>query len=303
MKINIVFNSLRTSIIDDCDWSLKSISIYLCSLYEGCDLFVGNVFIKSPLTSKVVSILFKEKILFKPNKMPSSITKIQSLLTSNNIIIKHIYTFQDICMYLEVLCIKNGNKLLVYIPPKYSISANDVDSTINVYELTKFIINNKNSIEVYTGEMSEKEFEEYKKVDIKHQEHNDKLPLEDKLEEKYKRHIVLNNLIEEDEKYLFDLIRQLKRLKYCVENLEYKLSLKYKSYLLCLTESNEMEYFCIKNYEGKDMTNMLVIVNIKDLYNNMHKLQSNINDVYNGVYSVISNTQKSQLKNFVLIMN
>ena len=239
--------------------------------------------------------------------MPSSINKLQTLLNSNNIVIKNIYLFEKKCIYLEVLCLQNGNKIMVYIPSKYNININnsDIDSSINIYELEKFIINSKNNIEIYTGEVSDQDLtNNYKEILIESNDiENSVVDPENKLESKYQKHIVLNNLIKEDEKYILDIIRQIKRLKFCVEHLEYKIGFKYKHFLVCLTSNNELNYFCIKNYDGKEMISMIVIVNIKDLYNNINKLQSNINDVYSGVYNIISDTQFSHLNNFNKIIN
>ena len=72
----------------------------------------------------------------------------------------------------------------------------------------------------------------YTEVDIAlDSSHND---MAGHLEESYNHPLSLKDMSKEDKTNLREIFRQLRRLRFCVQNLKYKLCIVYKGYLCCI---------------------------------------------------------------------
>lgn len=224
--------------------------------------------------------------------MPS-INKLQKLLVNNGLIIKSMYTIGKLCIYMEVLCIDNANTFILYIPSKYKIKVNEEDK--DSYSLTLFKIDESDdTLNKLVGKLTNSHMENlYNEIDM---------PIDitskdmiHKLEEKYKKIITIEDIDRDDIKSVTDMYRQINRLKYCVQNISYKICLKYKNYLICLVD-NDIYTFVIKDYKGKEQFNMYVIVDIKTLYENINKIQNIICNIQDSIYDVLNKNQTSHTK-------
>lgn len=229
-----------------------------------------------------------------------SLNKLENLLVSKNIIINKIFVIDNLCVYIEVLSTLNGNMFLLYIPSKYDIKTDDRDDVYKI-SIIEDINNVDNIIEEYGDEPDNLDIEKkYNEVDLD-------IKIEKKsniagiLEENYNRPINLQNIIK-NKKELQNINRQLRRIKFCTQNIKYKVSIRYKNYLLCVKKDDSIQCFMIKQYTGKKTYNMMIIVDLETFYNSMDTINTDINTIQEGIFKVLDKNQESNIKTFSKIL-
>lgn len=222
--------------------------------------------------------------------MPLSITKLQQLLQSKGYIPSKYFVLEKYVCFIELLYIKNATTFLLYIPSKYNfVPTSDMDSYTITY------------IDTESTDGIAEEYTENGNVESMYGDNINLSPdknekLEDHLEEYYKHPISLKDISEEDSTELKAIYRQMKRLKYCVQNIKYKVGIIYKNYICAIRRDDSISCFTIKSYPRKDKKQLLVITDLEVFYSKNDKLMSDIETVRKGVHKVLHKNQKLQVK-------
>lgn len=235
--------------------------------------------------------------------MSLSISKLEDLLISKNFHPKRYFVINKYCAFVEVLNIKNSTTFMLSIPSKYKFKLKEGES---VYSLKIIDIKADNlPVEDYTKEPTDV-YMENKYIEV---ELTNKLLRTDEntgdiegniagyLEEGYKKQISLKDISKEDKNDIKDLVRQLKRLKYCVQSIGYKLIIFYMNYLCVLDRDETIECFLIKQFNKIHSRRLLVSVDLELFYENKERLVQDITDIENGIYRVFDKNQENHIKN------
>ena len=124
----------------------------------------------------------------------------------------------------------------------------------------------------------------------------DKDEMEEHLENNYKQAISLDEISNDDITDIKAIYRQLKRLKFCVQNLKYKLAITYKNYICAIRRDDSIDCIMIKNYPRDPVKQLLVIVDLETLYEKEDKLLEDIQVVRESIYKVIERNQTNHGK-------
>lgn len=226
--------------------------------------------------------------------MTLSILKLEQMIYSMGMIISKYYTINSICIYIEVFTVINGTTelLLVYIPSKYDF---EVKNKPNIFEMDYYNSSDKNITytETYAGEADKHSIQDaYNNIDISGVDSN----LENKLNNTYKKQIVLKEVSDEDNKKILDINRQLERYSYCLTSDNYTICMLYKNYLCCLKRDGEtIENYIVKTYSNDENIRFYVSVDlpflIKDKNQNIHR---HVSDLTKGFYRILD---KYHMKN------
>jgi hypothetical protein len=229
--------------------------------------------------------------------MPLSINKLEKLLSKKGLLPKKYFTMHGLCVYIEVLSISNADSFMLYIPSKYEISISDME---NVYK-TRYIdvSEDGNIIGDYAGEPDNFELEkEYDEVDIDlspDNRHRDDMA--GYLEEHYNHPLSLKDITRDDTKHLREIFRQLRRLKFCVQSLSYKLCILFKDYLCCIRRDDTFEGFAIQNLRGPSEMKLMVTLDLETLYSKIDSVSVDVKTVREGVYNVLNKNQSKHIRN------
>lgn len=219
------------------------------------------------------------------------LSKLETLLSTKGFIIKKIYVISGMCVYLEILCLSSADIFLLYIPSKYDISAKDsrVKYKIEYIEFEEL----DNIPGNYAGEPDKLELEGvYEEINLEiSADRDNKDDLEEHLEESYKRPVSLKDSNKNDTKEIKDIFRQLKRLRFCVQNIKYKLAIQFKNYICCVRRDDSVDCFCIKHYRGEASRKLFIIVDLETLYDKISSVETDIKTVRDGVYKVLNKNQ------------
>ena len=224
-----------------------------------------------------------------------SLNKLEIFLSQKGFFIKKIFTISEMCVYIEIICINNADIFLLYIPSKYDIKAdgrNDVYKIsyieINVDEIDTVVKDHIEGMDNLDLEML------YDEVNLEHKHSED---LAGHMEENYKRSITLKEITKNDSCDLKDIFRQLNRLKFCTQNIKYKLSIQFKYYMICIRRDDSLDCFYIKNYPIlKLQRRLMVIVDLEKLYDSIDSVELDIKTVQNSIYKILDKNQLSHSK-------
>ena len=219
--------------------------------------------------------------------MPLSTSKLEKLLSLKGFVPSRYFVMHSIIVYMEIVSILTADTFLLYIPSKYKFVIKNGDS---VYKVKYIDIDETdyNTADNYAGEQDENTVENtYKEIDLNiiPTVQGDNIALN--LEENYKHIISLKDIYNGDMKELKDICRQLKRIRFCVQNVKYKIAIMYKNYICSIKRDESIEVFSIEKFIGKDCTKLYVTVDLELLYEKMESLLLNISTIRKGLYHIL----------------
>lgn len=220
--------------------------------------------------------------------MPLSIAKLQDFLSSKGFVPNKYFTMEGSCFYIELFCLKTADIFLLYIPSKYDIQ---VKSDNNVFKIKYIDMSNSDNItDEYAGQPDNLDIENaYGNMQVQLSPDKDKM--EEHLESHYRHGISLSDISKDDTTDLKGAYRQLKRLKYCVQNLKYKLAIIYKNYLCAIRRDESIDCFTAKNYPREDCKQLMVVIDLETFYDKSEKLVEDIQVVRQSIYRVLERNQ------------
>ena len=231
--------------------------------------------------------------------MTLSISKLEKMLATGGFLPKKYFIIHGYCAYVEVVSVQTADILLVAIPSSYKFKLRAEDGTTFKIKYIK-MDENEGTAQDYGGEPDDMDVEKnYTEIDVDDEtEFHDKGNggMEGHLEEAYKRPIALKELSQEDKTDVKDLHRQLKRLRYCVQSIKYKLGIVYNNYLSVIDRKEHIECFLIKHYPRKPIRKLMVIIDLELLYKDIKLAVNNISIVRQGLHKVLDKNQMSQIK-------
>lgn len=229
-----------------------------------------------------------------------SISKLEQLLTTKGFTSKRYFIIHKYCAFIEVVNIKTSSTFMLSIPSKYKFKLKEGDYVFNLKIID--IESDNLPAEDYAKEPDSLEMEKkYLEVELTNKllrnNENTEGNISGYLEEGYKRQISLKDMTKEDKSDIKDLVRQVKRLKYCVQSIGYKLIIFYMNYICVLDRDDTIECFFIKKFTKIHSRRLLISIDLELFYENMDRLEQDINDVEAGIYRVFDKNQESHIKN------
>lgn len=219
--------------------------------------------------------------------MPLSISKLEKLLSLKGFVPTRYFVMHSVVVYMEIVSITDADTFLLYIPSKYKFVVPKSSSVFKI-KYVDLDESENNTADDYAGEPDEHAVEnEYQEIDVKMSPTVQGNNIGHHLEENYKRSITIKDISSEDLKELKDIIRQLKRLRFCVQNVKYKIAIMYKNYLCSIKRDDSIECFSIKKYRGKACKKLFVTCDLELLYEKMDSLMLNMGTIRKGLYHIL----------------
>jgi hypothetical protein len=219
--------------------------------------------------------------------MPLSISKLEKLLSTKGFITNKYFIMHKYCVYIEIMSISNADSFLLYIPSKYKFLA---EKESNVYKV-KYVDLTKdadNITEDYAGEPDEQDIEKsYEEIDIDINDQETGENIAPHLEENYKRTITLKDIPNDDYKEVKDIYRQLKRFRFCVQNVKYKIGVIYKNFLCSIKRDDSIEILLINRFPQKNCRKLYITVDLEHFYEKMDSLVLNMKTVRQGLFHIL----------------
>ena len=222
--------------------------------------------------------------------MSISIEKLTKYIDRCNFYVNTYYGIKGRCLYIDVVSKNNGNNYLLYVPSKYKVMLDRVMS----YELKEISnITNTRDVTMEYGFNKNNNFDEmYNMLDVNKGDVDENV-----LETNYKRDIKIDDVKSKMNEEVKCIYRQMSRFKYSVENLKYKLSIVYNSYLCVINRNNDIIYYYIKNINNiSNKKSLLVCFDLEILYDKNYVIHTELVDVKNKM-------EKLLYKNYMININ
>ena len=229
--------------------------------------------------------------------MPISLNKFENFIESKGMIIKKIFTISGEIVYIETFNINNSEIVHIYIPSKYVMKT---DNRPNIYKL-KYIEISEDDNDLIKKEKRDIE-DQYNQIDIDDDDDivKDNKELEKNMIDNYNKQITLESLKKEDKDNIKDIMYQLSRLKLCVQNIKYKLTILYKNYLCSIKRDNTIECYVIKHFPKSNELRIYVSTDLENLYININNISNDVKKIKNGIYKVMN---KNQIKHNAILID
>lgn len=234
--------------------------------------------------------------------MRLSLSKLERFLASKDFITKSFFNYEGSCIFVEVININTTDTLFIYINSSYELDASKKQS---VFDLKYLDISDQN----FEDDIKDKYAKEPDDIDIEKNYEEINLTegkrdnMEEFLEDNYKSELSIREVNNEDISRIKEISRQLKRLKFCVQSINYKLLVVYKSYMCVINRHNEIDLYQIKGYEGDDTRVLHVMIDLENLYDSINTVNSDISTIRKGVYNIFEKNQKKQMSSFERLMS
>jgi len=214
--------------------------------------------------------------------MPLALDKLEKLISSQGFFISTYFVMDGYIFYIELISVVSSNIFLLYIPSKYNFS---LSKGSNVYKI-KYVDISGDKVEDDGDEAKEI----YNKINISPGKDEN---IENHLENHYKKTISMDSISSDDQKNIKALYRQVKRLSYCVEEINYKLAVFYRNYICAVRRDNSVDCFGIKKFNrDKDNKRLSIIVDLETFYDDSQVLDRNIDKVEGEIFSILKKNQK-----------
>jgi hypothetical protein len=235
--------------------------------------------------------------------MPLSINKLRKILYEKGFITKKMYKINNNCNFIEIISILSGDMFMLYVPSKYKFRIEE-----NCHKMKLIHLNDKDREEIsneYAESPNQDRMEDiYEEIELDSDYNKKNIDdIEKLLEGKYKKPIYLKDLNIEDSYDVKCVFRQLKRLKYCVQSLRYKLVLKYKKYLCVLHLDDTIECFYVKSLPMENKRKIIVTMDLELFYENFDNLMDEITQVKNGISRVLDKNHTNHSKTLQKMLN
>lgn len=225
--------------------------------------------------------------------MALSLEKLRKVLIKKNMKIKKIYYINHLCVYIEVENSLTAELLLIYIPSKYDIQYNN---EYEGYKIQYVDLTNEDENESYNSldENEDVVEDNYKEITLDNEVTKYTPNIQEKIESNYNAPVELNSTNSKEINNLINIMRQLKRLKFCVQNVDYKITIFYKDYLCSLHIDNSIDCYKITNFlEHK--RKIIVTIDLEHFYKHLEKnLETDITCIRQGIYKIL---RKNQITN------
>lgn len=232
--------------------------------------------------------------------MSLSINKLENLLAANGFVPIKYFVINNYCAYIETISMKNASTFIMSIPSKYKFKLKEGD---NVYKLRYIELETgTNTADEYAGVPDSFELEKsYTEVELKQhllrKKENEEGNISGHLEEGYKRPVSVKDMSKDDMKDIRNIIRQVRRLKLCVQCISYKIMIMYKTYMCVLDKDDTIECFMIKHHPKILSRRLYVTCDLELYYENTERIQQDIIDVLNGINQVLNKNQATHARN------
>jgi len=220
--------------------------------------------------------------------MKVSLSKLEEFIYNLGYVPKRYFTIKKLCVYIEVIGVKTANTFLVYVPSKYSVKIKD---RTNIYKLEYMDVSDDGTtVGEFAKDADDFELENvYDNIEI---DQRDNVDMIDRLEENYRRQLSLKD--ENDNKVLLDIFRQLRRLRFCVQTMPYKLCIIYKNYMCCIRRDETFEGYKIKDHTKDKIRKLIITTDMESLYERTVNIDSDLYIINSGINRILDRNQGIQ---------
>lgn len=219
--------------------------------------------------------------------MPINLEQLRVMLQGFNINILGCYKTTDRICYIEIISLDTYNVMMIYIPRKHDINIGA--SNIDMYHIEEINLEDTNDLSYENDVKSFDMNSIYTKINNGQSS---------ELHTKYKRHITIDKVKDYDLLGLRSILRQLYRIKYAVEHVNYKAIIQYRNYITCINRHNELELFIINTLPTSNKRKLYIMTDFITLLKRRSLVFSDMDTIRGKVMNLLLQTNKTHLASY-----
>jgi hypothetical protein len=222
--------------------------------------------------------------------MPLSLNKLAAYLYKKNFIPLKYFKYEGNCIFLEIVSLITGTASMLYVPSRFTIP---ISSGENIIELDILDIDDLDT-DAYNQNPMIHPSDTYNSVDVIPS--NENSDTEELLQLKYKKAIEIKSGKTNNYFILKNIMRQLKRLQYCVDDLPYDLIIYQENYLVYM-RNNDPDCYIIKDRRNfVNNRNLRVVTTLDLLYERSGSMDDETVQIVDGIQKILDKNMTSHAK-------
>jgi hypothetical protein len=235
-----------------------------------------------------------------------SIEKLQYFTQNNGYEIHKIFVKDSRCFLVELMSIHTIDYILLYIPDKYKFELPPELTTYSVHEVQPNI-SKTDDIDEYTHiseSLVQSSYSHMEAIISLPTDKRSNIPMSEHLDESYKKNVILDDINGNDNITSKNIYRQLRRLKYCIKGMPYKLGIMNAPYIGILNNQDIISMYCCDMLKRKNKQQKLyIVIDFKMFYDKINTVEEECSQIFKGIYTVLNNNQKMHATNIKHIMD
>lgn len=216
--------------------------------------------------------------------MSLSLEKLHRILLEKGFAPHNHFHYHGSCRYIEIVSSEYAEHFLLTIPSQYDISCD------TGFKLKNIPIDNTGRIpEKYAKIPDNIEISKlYDEIDLVRNNSLENVDdIESRLLEGYRKNIPLHTSVDGITNALKDNFNQLKRLGNCVSNLQYRVAIFDKIWLVLLNRRDEVECYYIKDYTPETNKRFIITIDLESFLQNFSTVTSDIEQINDGISRIL----------------
>ncbi len=228
--------------------------------------------------------------------------KLEGLLKLEGFTVVSYFVVHGYCAYVEAISGRNADTVMISIPDGYEFRMHS-DSERGVYRIHRIDMQEEGEVSgQFAGKPTDADIERaYDEIETTISPSITGLDskggnIAAHMEESYRRQISLYDLEKDEITSLMKLSRQLKRMRYCMQSIRYKLTLSFKTYLCVLERDSSIEIYKVSHSPPSE-TKLCTLVDLELFFEKSKNktLARDIKSVKDSLYRILNKTQDQHL--------
>lgn len=231
--------------------------------------------------------------------MKVSLSKIERMVNDMGYVPKRYFIIKKLCVYIEVIGVKTANTFMIYIPSKYTVKIKDRP---NIFVLKYIDVNEDGTVvNDYAEQPDDFHLEKtYKQLELGMDKDAHMI---DRLENTYNNEVVLRDDNINNNKVILEIFRQLRRFRFCVKSMNYKLAIIYRNLMCCIRRDDGFQGYTIHNHPvGVNTRKLVITIDLESIYERTNNIDIDIQTIKHGINNILNKNQDIQTSVFTKLL-
>lgn len=220
--------------------------------------------------------------------------RIHRYIHEHGFTIVRTFTRDGKCYLLEVIADDSIQSMYILIPlDKY-----EIPTEYEAYELEPYNLGDESQIPTALLESTYSDINSLVQLST---EGKGKISIEDCLNAKYKRNVILRDNENAESKLIQSISQQLERLRYSMRGLQYSIAISADKFIALLEDENISLFKC-ENLKDTKERYLYIVVNLELFYDKVEIIEDDCIKISNSIESILKENQKRNMQSLQQII-
>lgn len=217
--------------------------------------------------------------------MALSFEKLRRILTKYRYQVISLYVYMDTVMFVQIVSVLSGNTYLLYVPSRYEMAPSAGETIYKISDLTDDV-----------GDEFRPEPDDAAMNEMYGDVHVDRIfggqdadadDVASSLNDNYRKRVYVTDAEKKKSVVAAELRRQLRRFRYAVEDLDYKLAIIQDDVMSRIDSNNDIEPFAISNGAVSTKRRIYAVIHLDTFVEKSGNVYSECDQIKAGVLKLV----------------